>query len=138
LKREFEYANSVTPIKERKMVKEYRGTKEYAIVYAELITAAKYRGTVTYQEIAKLIGLPLEGNLMGSQIGLLLGEISEDEVAHGRPMLSAIVVNTQGLPGPGFFALGKQLGKIKDGDDEKKFWQMERSSVHQTWKVELK
>jgi hypothetical protein len=27
----------------------YRGSKEYALVYTELITAAKYRGTFTYQ-----------------------------------------------------------------------------------------
>jgi len=116
----------------------YRGTKEYALVYAELITAARYRGMVTYQEVAKLIGFPLEGNLMGSRIGQLLGEISEDEVNKGRPMLSAIVINTTGTPGPGFFALAKQLVKLKDGDDEKKFWRSELEAVHETWKVVLK
>ncbi len=30
----------------------YRGKKEYALIYTELITAAKYRGSVPYQEIA--------------------------------------------------------------------------------------
>ena len=116
----------------------YRGTKEYTLIFVELITAAKYRGTITYQEIAKIIGLPLQGNLMGSRIGSLLGEISEDEVTHGRPMLSSVAVNTQRLPGPGFFALAKQLGKIRVGDDEKKFWQAECKSVYDTWRVVLK
>jgi len=121
------------------MPKEYRGTQEYALVYCELITAAKYRGTVTYQEVAKLIGLPLEGNYMGAQIGQLLGEISEDEVSHGRPMLSAIVVNTTGIPGPGFFGLAVQLGKLDstDKDKEQAFWKKEQRAIYETWKVDL-
>ncbi len=35
----------------------YRGKKEYFLVYAEMINAAKYRGTVTYQEVAQIMGL---------------------------------------------------------------------------------
>ena len=35
------------------MGKEIPGSKEYYLIYAELITAARYRGTVTYQEIAR-------------------------------------------------------------------------------------
>jgi len=54
----------------------YRGTKEYALVYCELITAAKYRGTVSYQEIAKMMSIPLSGNYMSSLLGQILGEIS--------------------------------------------------------------
>jgi hypothetical protein len=115
----------------------YRGTKEYSLVYAELITAAKYRGTVTYQEVAKILGLPLQGNYMGGVIGQLLGEISDDEVANGRPMLSAIVVNIKGLPGPGFFTLARQLGKLQD-EDEQAFWEKECQQVYETWKVVLR
>ena len=55
----------------------YRGKKEYSLVYTELITAAKYRGTVTYQEIAQIMGLPLSGNHMSREVGWVLGEISE-------------------------------------------------------------
>jgi hypothetical protein len=44
----------------------YRGKKEYALIYTELITAAKYRGTVTYQEIAQIMCLPLTGKHKGS------------------------------------------------------------------------
>jgi hypothetical protein len=115
----------------------YRSTKEYALVYAELITAAKYHGTVTYQEIAKIIGLPMKGNQMGGAIGHVLGEISEDEGNHGRPMLSAIAVNVHRSPGPGFFTLAKLLGKLGD-EDEHAFWKKECNQVYETWKVILK
>ncbi len=84
----------------------YRGTKEYHLVYGELITAARYRGTVTYQELAALMRLPLQGSYMGAEVGHVIGEISEDETLQGRPMLSALVVSaTNGSPGPGFFGL---------------------------------
>jgi hypothetical protein len=118
----------------------YRGTKEYSMIYSELINAAKYRGTVTYQEIAKIIGLPLTGNYMGSEIGSLVGEISEDEFNAGRPMLSAIVVNTTGKPGPGFFGLARKLTKLHSAsrEEEVKFWEREKKAVYDQWKVILK
>lgn len=122
------------------VVPKYRGKKEYYLVLAELITAARFRGKVTYQEIAKLVGLPLEGNYMGAEIGHLLGEISEDEAKQGRPMLSAIVVTTGGHPGPGFFELARHLGRLKGTirDDKLRFWEKEVSAVHETWKTVLK
>jgi hypothetical protein len=114
----------------------YRGKKEYSLVYAEMITAAKYRGTVTYQEIAKIMSLPLQGSHMGKEIGWILGEISEDEVTNGRPMLSAIAVNVKFEPGPGFFTLARDLNKLQD-EDEDAFWNKERQLVYEKWKVVL-
>ncbi len=119
------------------MTKEYRGTKEYAFVYTELITAAKHRGTITYQEIAKIVGLPMSGSHMGSEIGKILGQISEDEVSNGRPMLSAIAVNVQGVPGPGFYELAKRLNRTTENSDTATFWQAECQAVYETWKVVL-
>lgn len=115
----------------------YRGTKEYALIYCELITAAKYRGTVTYQEIAKIMGIPLSGNNMSRLVGQILGEISEDEVAKGRPMLSAIAVGVNGHPGPGFYSLARTLGRLSD-QAEADFWEAERKAVYETWRVRLK
>jgi hypothetical protein len=63
----------------------YRGTPIYFLVYCELLTAARYRGTVTYQEIAQIMGLPLRGSHMGKEVGHLLGEIAEDEHCQNRP-----------------------------------------------------
>jgi len=61
-------------------------------VLAELIHAAEYRGVTTYQDIAVIMGLPLQGAYMGRETGHVLGEFSEDEVNAGRPMLSAVAV----------------------------------------------
>ena len=116
----------------------YRGTKEYSLVYTELITAAKYKGTVTYQEIAKIVGLPMQGNHMSKMLGQILGEISEDEVANRRPMLSAISCGVTGKPGKGFYELARKLGCLKENDDELDFWKKECQQVYETWKVVLK
>ncbi len=58
----------------------YRGQKVYHFVYHELIMAARYRGLITYQEVARLIGIPMSGNYMGKELGEILGEISTDRV----------------------------------------------------------
>ena len=117
----------------------YRGTKLYHLVFNELITAARYRGTVTYQEIAKIMGLPMRGSYMGSQTGIILGEISEDELKNGRPMLSAIAVGVNGKPGSGFFAWAKELYGLEDDPEveEETFWKDECAKVYETWKVDL-
>lgn len=115
----------------------YRGTKEYAMVYCELITAAKYRGTVTYQEIAKMMSIPQVGNYMSSLLGQILGEISDDEVEKGRPMLSAIAIGVNGLPGTGFYKLAREMGRLTDQPEED-FWEAEKKAVYGTWKVKLK
>jgi hypothetical protein len=117
------------------MEDKYRGTKQYLLIYAELIQAARYRGTVTYQELADLVGLPLQGSYMGSEIGGYIGAISEDEVKQGRPMLSAIVIGVSGKPGPGFFTWAKDLGKLKSDEksDQEAFWEAEKKAVYATW-----
>jgi hypothetical protein len=115
----------------------YRGTQEYLLAYQELLTAARYDGVVTYQELASLLGLPLQGSHMGKQVGLLLGEVSEDEHQQGRPMLSAVVVGVSGEPGPGFYALAKELGKLLDDTDKeanRRFWRQEKQAVYATWR----
>lgn len=114
-------------------------SQEYHIVFSELISTAQHRGIITYQEIAKLISLPLTGNYMGRRIGEIAGEISTDEVQAERPMLSAILVNTTGKPGPGFFGLARDLGRLSSDErnDETKFWDSEVNLVYETWKVPL-
>lgn len=89
----------------------YRGTTKYFHVLAELVRAAQYRGRTTYQDIALLMGLPQKGSYMGKEVGQILGEISEDEVRAGRPMLSAVAVGVNGKAGPGFFGLARELAR---------------------------
>jgi len=116
----------------------YRGTTDYIRVLAELVHAAEYRGVTTYQDIAVIMGLPLQGSYMGKETGHILGEISEDEVSAGRPMLSAAAVSVTGKAGPGFFALAKDLGRFSGGpEEEESFWRKELQAVYETWRRPL-
>ena len=115
----------------------YRGTREYARVYSELITAAKYRGTVRFMEIARILGITKPGGYLAAQVGQVLGEISEDEVACGRPMLSAIAVSAQGETSPGFYKFAQELGLLASEGDQKEFWKKECQKVYDCWKVEV-
>jgi hypothetical protein len=115
----------------------YKGTKQYLLVYCELIQAARNRGYVSYSDIAKIMGLPPTGNFMAKKIGSLLGEISAEEVSQGRPMLSALAKSKNlPRPGEGFFVLANQMGIFKgEGkEEEKQFWDETCESVYNTWK----
>lgn len=115
----------------------YRGTTKYVHVLAELVRAAQYRGLTTYQDIAVIMGLPIKGSHMGTETGHILGEISEDEVNAGRPMLSAIAVSVTGKAGPGFYALAKELGRMHADESESAFWEREVNAVYEAWRRPL-
>ena len=123
----------------KKYPTKYRGSKEYLLVYCELMRAARYGGMTTYQAIADIMGLPLRGSHMGKEVGHMLGEISQDELDHSRPMLSAIVVGVRGSPGPGFFNLARECGKLQDDskEGEQRFWEEEKAAVYKAWKREF-
>lgn len=116
----------------------YRGTTTYFRVTAELVSAAEHGGLTTYQDIAIIMGLPLRGSYMGAQVGQVLGEISEDEIKAGRPMLSALAVGTTGKPGPGFITWAQTLGRVPTGESTQAFWNNEREAVYQAWKRPLR
>jgi hypothetical protein len=63
----------------------------------------------------------------------MLGEISADEDAAGRGMLSVIVVHKSGdmQPGPGFFELARDLGR--DTSDILVCWITELKKAHAAW-----
>ena len=115
----------------------YRGKTVYFHVLAELVRAAQYRGSTTYQDIAVIMALPASGSHMGKETGHILGELSEDEVTAARPMLSAVAIGINGKPGSGFFGLARDLGLLKTGEDEIDFWQRQREEVYQAWKRPL-
>ena len=115
----------------------YRDTTTYVHVLAELVRAAQYRGLTTYQDIAVIMGLPLKGSHMGAQTGHILGEISEDEVRAGRPMLSAVAVGVSGRPGTGFYELARTLRRFTGNVEEATFWEREREAVYDAWKRPL-
>ncbi len=114
----------------------YRGTKEYFLVHRELVTAAQHEGTVGYIQVARILKIRQTGHHMASQVGQVLGEISEDEVQHGRPMLSALAVGTSGVPSDGFFQLAKGLCQLQDDSPEgrQRFWASTRKSLYELWR----
>jgi len=128
------------PVASKKYTTKYRGSKEYLLVYCELIRAARYRGMTTYKAVADIMGLPLTGRHMGAEVGHMLGEISQDELDRGRPMLSAIAVSSRGSLGPGFFNLARGVGKLQDDskEGEQRFWEKEKEAVYATWRKEFK
>lgn len=97
-----------------------------------LADRAKVRGMIPYSDLAARIkSVRLEAH--DQRLFHLLGEISEEEDASGRGMLSVIVVHKVGdmQPGPGFFELAKQLGR--DTSDILACWVAELKKVHAHW-----
>ena len=77
-----------------------------------LIGRAKVRGIIHYGELTGMMKtITLEP--WSSDMAAMLGEISTEEDAAGRRMLSVVVVHKYGdmQPGPGFFELAEELGR---------------------------
>ena len=107
---------------------------EHQAVYERLVQGARARGFVHYGELAKMLGIDMDNPHFGALVGKVLGQISEDEVAAGRPMISAIVVSKDDmLPGHGFFTLGQELHKVNPGEDEIGFAIRQIKDVHDYW-----
>jgi molybdopterin synthase catalytic subunit len=99
----------------------------------DILTArAKLRGMIPYSDLAASIeSVSLEAH--DPRLFHLLGEISTEEDAAGRGMLSVIVVHKHGdmQPGPGFFELATTLGR--DTTDILACWVNELKHVHAVW-----
>jgi hypothetical protein len=111
----------------------YRGRREYDDVRNLLLEASRSRGTVSSFEVARVLNLSPTGNQTGREEGLVLGDISEDEVKARRPMLSALFVKQNGTPGFGFFEWAWELGKFRLGDDEHDFLERTKEEIYQYW-----
>jgi len=120
------------------MSKDWSNTKEYFITYSILINAAQHQGVASYQEIAQACGLPTAGSYMGNVLGQILGLISQNEIAHNRPMLSAIAVDVSGMPGKGFFNWAKELGVMQADEDPAAFLTKVSSSIYDEWKIKYR
>ena len=97
-----------------------------------LVEVARRRGRIAYSEfVAQITAFHLEPH--DSRLFHLLGEISTEEDAAGRGMLTAIVVHKNGdmQPGPGFFELAKSLGR--NTKDPLACWVQEFNKVHDYW-----
>jgi hypothetical protein len=99
-----------------------------------MVERARVRGMVPYSELVKQIrSVRLEAH--DPRLFHLLGEISSEEDAAGRGMLSVVVVHKLGdmQPGPGFFELANQLGR--NTKDLMKCWVEELHRVHAVWSL---
>ena len=97
-----------------------------------LIGRARVRGMIPYSDLApQILALPMRAHDV--RLFELLGEISRNEDAVGRGLLSVIVVHKVGdmQPGPGFFELAQQLGR--DTSDILRCWVDELKKVHAFW-----
>ncbi len=114
-----------------------RRQKSYLRVYALLIRSAEERTTVTYGDVAAILGLPPSGQHMARETGRMLGAITHRECDCGRPMLTAVVVSSgDKRPGPGFYGLARQMGGLDTTatrDGERQFWKEELERVYEEW-----
>ena len=97
-----------------------------------LIDRARVRGMIPYSELANQI-TSIEIGAHDPRLFHMIGDISIEEDAAGRGMLSALVVHKHGdmQPGPGFFELAKRLGR--DTEDILECWVAEMRKVHAVW-----
>lgn len=97
-----------------------------------LVERAKVRGMIPYSELVeKITTIEMEPNSFA--LAAMLGEVSTEEAAADRGMLSVLVVHKVGdmQPGPGFFELAGELGR--DTSDILKCWVDELKKVHRVW-----
>ena len=97
-----------------------------------MIERARLRGMIPYSDLCHQVrAITLEPHSYA--LAAMLGEISADEDAAGRGMLTVIVVHKDGdmEPGPGFFELAKELGR--DTSDILRCWVEELKTVHRVW-----
>jgi molybdopterin synthase catalytic subunit len=97
-----------------------------------MIERAKVRGMIAYSDLVKRIkSIRIEAH--DPRLFHMLGEISSEEDAAGRGMLTVLVVHRAGdmQPGPGFFELAKQLGR--NTSNILKCWVDELHKVHAVW-----
>ena len=99
----------------------------YKAVRDRLIEVARNRERTTYGELAPIAGLTARS------VGRLLDEIVTDEANAGRPMLSAVVVDSKGRIGDGFFKVAADLGRTASSERSEAFLTAERERVYEYW-----
>lgn len=97
-----------------------------------LIETAKSEGVIAYSDlVARVSSIRIEPDFYA--LAQMLGEISTEEDAAGRGLLSVVVVHKSGdmQPGPGFFDLAKRRGR--NVTDIASCWIQELKRVYASW-----
>ena len=93
-----------------------------------LVATARSRSTVTYRTLVADLA-SVDRSALEAELPSLLREISIDENAAGRGLLTSIVVRDDtGLPGGGFFKLATELGRATS--DRGEVWREEVERVY--------
>ena len=102
-------------------------------IAARLRAVARAGQTVTYNDLAAVVGWDMDDPATARAVAGSLRAISTAEHAAGRPLLSAVVVGAKtGRPGKGFFKLAQRLGRY-DGAADGTFFAQELRRVHAHW-----
>jgi len=106
-------------------------------IYEELKRVARAQTITRYAQISPLAQLNMSRADHRASMSEILDKISSYEYAQGRPMLSGVVVHSDGegggsLPGTGFFTLAKRLG-LQDNLDNVTFFSRELARIHEAW-----
>jgi hypothetical protein len=108
------------------------------VVHNRLVRLAQARRTVSFREIASLVGTDARSRVSQIRTSKVLSEISVYEHSHARPMLSALVLDREGgSPGREFFVLARTLGRYSGEDEgsDRRFLAAEIRSVWHQWEI---
>ena len=113
-------------------------TPEHLSIREVLISVAQRKKTITYTKLLSQAKIKLDMSIPYDRgvLGHILGEISWNEVAEGRPMLSSVAIHAGDYKqGQGFFDLAENLYNIalNDADQRLEFGIKELNKTHEYW-----
>ena len=105
--------------------------RDYLIKYAKIGRTINYGDLNNNLDLHYDLSLSYERHELGEQ----LGDISLHEHEEGRPLLSSIVISTDGVSGVGFFEMAEELLLFDPTKTtKKKFLEQEQKKVFEYWK----
>lgn len=77
----------------------------------------------------------MSGSYTGKRLAAILAAISQNELNHKRPMLSALAVSVMGMPAGSFFTLARENGELLSTapTQERAFWEEQKGRVYKVW-----
>lgn len=113
-------------------------TPEHKRIREVLINVARNKKTISYTELLNQSKVKLDMSIPydRGQLGHLLGDISWNEVAEGRPMLSSVAIHAgDSIHGQGFFDLAEEIYDIdlRTSDERMVFGMDELNATYNYW-----
>ncbi len=106
------------------------------LVLDRLIELAYAGKTISYNELAAIVGLDVEKAEDRRVLVRILAEIGYSENAAGRPLITAVVVRPEiRYPGTGFFIQARELG-FNTFEDDRSYYEYELKKVYAFWSLQ--